>query len=437
MAFLKKLFCFVTKPHGSISGTERFRARLILSISGLFVLMTCFGLTSVLAIGHAPSGITNTHLFTAFIGLLAFGMLTTFALSKTTKYEWGIHLYNGLGFLTYGFYFLMPTVELFTIFSSFIGLTLLVASFFYKPKVFSFLFVGHALLTTLTLGFVVQGVTDNMIAITFATYVSYFSVVWVALHLHELKNIELQKEKVKTTTLTQMASMGEVAAGLAHEMSRPLAKIEFGTACIEAQLAAKELNIDEIKAQVTSVNQVVKKLSETIRELKEVSRERSVDYYEFYSIQEIVDEAKYLSENEILNAGVHFKVRPFMDLQIMCRPTDIIQVLVNLITNASKAIQKLPYDQKWIEVKIQLDDKYVYLEVEDGSEALSKDDVESIFRPFAKGGFSKSSRDISLGLSSQLIESHSGELYYNSRSVNSCFTVKVPILQTDIEPKAS
>lgn len=240
---------------------------------------------------------------------------------------------------------------------------------------------------------------------------------------------KLNEALEENSRMSKIASSAEVVTGLAHEFAAPIRRITQNVEFAEKYLLQQNPNIEKATEHLQKIHSSLIKMKKTVEIIKDEARNGVNDYYEFTSVQDIIAETKFLCENDILRHGVHFKINQFMEMQVMCRPTDIIQVLSNLVANSASAVSRLPYDQKWIELSVQFNDDYVFVEVTDGTEGLSEEQVNDVFKPYSAGEHSEGPRDLNLSLSQQIMLGIGGELYYNHKNVHTSFVVKFPIQQ--------
>ena len=112
------------------------------------------------------------------------------------------------------------------------------------------------------------------------------------------------------------------------------------------------------------------------------------------------------------------------DISIHCRPTQISQVLVNLIANSRHAIEELP--EKWIRISAKTEGKFVEIKVTDSGKGIPEDEVDKVFDAFYTSRGPLEASGLGLSIAKQIVESHNGSIEVVKDSPNTCFLVKLP-----------
>ena len=123
------------------------------------------------------------------------------------------------------------------------------------------------------------------------------------------------------------------------------------------------------------------------------------------------------------------KITVDQNFHLDCRPTQISQVLVNLINNSFEAIQDLP--EKWIEIHAEIKEERLLVMITDSGKGIPEAAAEKVMEPFLQP--KKLARGAGLGLSvaKGIIESHGGTIQLDRSSVNTRFVIDLPIHQAD------
>lgn len=200
---------------------------------------------------------------------------------------------------------------------------------------------------------------------------------------------------------SHMASVGEMASALAHEIRNPLAGISGA-----GQILRQDLKPDEPRYKVlTEILEQVDRLARAVSNIIRYARFQPLQL-ERVSLPQILDEALEAFEAQLKDSGINTNVEKEPDLPpIRVDSSQMQQVFMNLILNARKT---MPGGG---ELKIRFrsgaeNDKEVQIvEFEDTSPGLPPEHLEEIFKPF----YTKKSGDTGLGLSvAQKIVTHHG-----------------------------
>ncbi len=207
-----------------------------------------------------------------------------------------------------------------------------------------------------------------------------FKEVFVLLVSNLTNKIAIEQELKKKE---HFALIGEMSAGLAHEIRNPLASISGSI-----QYLHKELDLDHDARNLMEI--IIKesaRLSDSIEEFLQFTKSSPVEKEEFDLGKMINEIIEIVSFN---NRKVVFKKRYGIGNIVKADRKKINQVVWNIINNGIKAVNS----NGIIEINIYDEDKIIVLSVEDNGTGMNKEDVNRIFVPF----FSKFTSGIGLGM---------------------------------------
>ena len=284
---------------------------------------------------------------------------------------------------------------------------------------------------------------------------------------HELQSLNIRLEqrveeevtKSRTKDLVvmrqdKMASLGLLAAGVAHEINSPLSYItsnirvltdylrQMGayltlqqevlerTAAPEEQrrelaAAAQRLEIplilDDGPALIAESLEGVERVSLIVRNLKGFSR-MDAQEDEPADLTACLESALLIIQNELKYVAT--VVKEYQELPpILCQPGQLSQVFLNLLTNAGHAVAS----PGRITLKSRHDESFIYASVADNGHGIPEELRERIFEPFFTTKEVGKGTGLGLSISRDIIISHGGELLVESSvGVGTVFTVKLP-----------
>ncbi len=211
--------------------------------------------------------------------------------------------------------------------------------------------------------------------------------------------------------LSRVASIGEMASSLAHELNQPLTVIK-SYAGISLDMAKKNLGDAESDRQaelMTEINFQANRAAEIIRSLRAFLRKQSVQKSNV-DINLIVSQAFDLVRHELETASVVHMI----DLQpnlpvIQADPIQLQQVMVNLIQNAIDAMESnLTLSEKLLTISTTRTEQGIRVEVCDNGKGIAAGEEKKIFQSF----YTTKTNGLGLGLPicHSIIESHGGSL---------------------------
>jgi len=218
----------------------------------------------------------------------------------------------------------------------------------------------------------------------------------------------------------RLATIGQLSAGVAHELNEPLAGI-LGF----AQLAKKSRELPEqVGKDIERIVGAALHAREIVRKLLIFSRQIPTKKTSI-SLNDIIRDGLYFWESRCSKEGVElrYKLAPKLP-RIYADPSQIQQVLVNLVVNA---IQAMPKGGK-LDVSTHADGEFVHLVVEDTGIGMSDEILKQIFIPFFTTKDVGQGTGLGLPVVHGIVTAHGGAIEVQSaEDKGSRFEVKLPV----------
>jgi PAS domain S-box-containing protein len=203
----------------------------------------------------------------------------------------------------------------------------------------------------------------------------------------------------------KMASIGQLAAGIAHEVNTPLTNISLISANI-----SRMTDDPEIKNKLESLSEQRRIASNIVQSLLSFSRKVEPRLTSVNLSEIIMESLLALEETKPKNMVIHKDVQSDLP-SIIADSMQLRQVFTNIIDNAYDA---MPNGGELIIKTVQKDEGYIEIHIRDTGFGIPKEDLENIFNPF----FTKkeSGKGVGLGLSicHGIIQAHNGNIYVES-----------------------
>lgn len=228
----------------------------------------------------------------------------------------------------------------------------------------------------------------------------------------------LKKAEAKLIYTSKLASLGEMSAGIAHEINNPLAIID-GTA---SNLIKFANDPEKLNSKVQTIKMSVVRISKIVSGLKKFSGSGEKTVYANQSISSLLNDISTLVEIKSGRENVALKFETKTNAQIFCNSIEIEQVLINLISNAIDAVKALP--EKWVNISTHDDSKSVVLRVTDSGAGIPAKVREKIFDPFFTTKPTGEGTGLGLSISKGILDEHKASISVLASSPNTCFEIR-------------
>lgn len=239
-------------------------------------------------------------------------------------------------------------------------------------------------------------------------------------------NDETEKKKLeqKLNSQEKIHALGQLVAGVAHEIRNPLTSIKTFIDLLPRkydQPKFRESIIEHLPAEVNRLNKIV-------TDLLDYSRPRPPEKQRYNSVDGLISLLSFL---QITIERKQIVLEQFVEenLVFYIDPQQIRQVLLNLILNAIDAVEET--DEKKITINIEKENETTgKITITDTGRGIRKKDIGRIFEPF----YTNKEKGIGLGLSVsyKLIKENNGDIQVNSHpNQGTIFTVLLPLFETE------
>jgi signal transduction histidine kinase len=249
--------------------------------------------------------------------------------------------------------------------------------------------------------------------------------------MQQLRDSRTEIERLHRTQMSRaehLATLGELATGLAHEIRNPLAGIAGVIEIVGRDLPATS----PARAVVKDVRLEITRISRTLSDLLETARPRRPEVRRS-NLNTTVEHAIMLARQQVLSKPIKIELQKAPDLPDVEHDSDQIhQVLLNLLLNAVQAIERTGT----VSVEIGSREGYASVVVIDNGRGISTQNLPNIFRPFytTKGN----GTGLGLSLAHRIVEDHHGRIEVTSVvGSGSRFTVMLPFKVPVAHPAAS
>ncbi len=230
------------------------------------------------------------------------------------------------------------------------------------------------------------------------------------------------QSELRARNSSKMIALGEMSAGISHEINNPLTIITVSIDSARRKLRDGTLDSLETQAAFDRIKSSAQRISRILDGLRKFSRHGSNDPVIFVNVRKIVSNALVLIKTKIHQNQIEIKTVERHACELRCRESDILQALVQIISNAADAVakqQERKIDIEWSVVGTNLE-----LSVTDSGPGIPFDFIDKIAQPF----FTTKDPDVGTGLglsiATGLTRANDGSLELDRASSRTRFVLK-------------
>ncbi len=215
---------------------------------------------------------------------------------------------------------------------------------------------------------------------------------------------ELEETQSELLQTAKLAVLGEMAAGINHELNQPLqALLSYSE---NGQKFLQRGNQAQAQQNLAEIASIANTMAQTVAKFKIFSRKAKPDK-RINAVKEILDNTQVIVQPQLHRYQVNLHIQLAReDILAWCEPVMVGQVLVNLVSNAIQALEGRDNAEIWIRVFEQ--HNHTQIQVEDNGPGIELDVMAHIFEPF----FTTKEKGLGLGLtiSKRIIDAQGGSL---------------------------
>ncbi|MDD2401859.1 MAG: ATP-binding protein [Clostridia bacterium] len=219
---------------------------------------------------------------------------------------------------------------------------------------------------------------------------------------------QIRREKNELYEKNKLATIGEMVAGIAHEIRNPLTTIKGFVQLLEndkiSEVSSKR------KEYLSIIDNEIVRLNDLLNDLLQYTKPTQPHLIR-NDIEKIINDSKIILDPHFINHKIEFSTNIAKDMpEIYCDYNQIKQVIINIVFNAIDAMEKST--RKCLKVETIYDLKYIYIKIKDTGVGMSREIAEKVYDPF----FTTRNCGTGLGLSIcySIVHSHSGKINIKS-----------------------
>ncbi len=235
---------------------------------------------------------------------------------------------------------------------------------------------------------------------------------------------DLREKQEQIIQTGKLASLGQLAAGIAHEVNQPLTGISMGMDNVLYKISSKgTVEPEYLKAKCENMLQYVDRIRNIIEHIRVFSREQKTTSRENFNVNDAVRNACGLVQHQYRNHNVDLRLGLSDALPAVTGNVfKLEQVVINLLSNAKDAVDAAmkqagaPAGTRYIAVSTRAEDAHVIVEVSDNGIGIRPADLEKVFDPFFTTKPPNKGTGLGLSITYGLVKEMDGEIDVKSVS---------------------
>jgi PAS domain S-box-containing protein len=222
----------------------------------------------------------------------------------------------------------------------------------------------------------------------------------------------------------KMRALGDLVAGVAHEINNPLMASDTFLHLLENESPDNP----ELQKRVQLIRECNKRIQNIVKKLREFSRQAEFEIADM-NMNDAVLSVLEITRQQLLNQGIELRLNLGENLpRVLGDKNQIEQVLLNLISNARDAMDGKTRKVLTIQTELGQKGRHVEISVQDTGIGMTEEQVEQIFNPFFTTKDSDRGTGLGLSISYRILEAHQGKIEVKSKlNKGTTFTVSLPV----------
>jgi signal transduction histidine kinase len=259
------------------------------------------------------------------------------------------------------------------------------------------------------------------------------SIIGYVVAVYDLREVAALRNRLVTSG--RLAAVGQLAAGIAHEINNPLAYVRSNLGLLQSHWdgledrarkvagGADDLEANEGSEMIVECREGVERIASIVRDVGGFARQ-GPPTLESADLSELLDTAVRVATPQLRHrASVERDYATPLPL-VRCVPQELMQVFLNLVLNAAQAID----ERGTIRLETRAQGSDVWVRIEDDGRGLPEGGVGRIFDPFFTTKPVGEGTGLGLAISRQIVVKHGGEIGAEARDAGgTVFWLRMPV----------
>ncbi len=246
----------------------------------------------------------------------------------------------------------------------------------------------------------------------------------------ERRTKELKLVEAQLIHSSKLVSLGEMAAGVAHEINQPLNVIRITTTGIlhflrKGKIVSKEM----FEGELNNIDGQINRITKIIDHMRLFTTKSKIEYIQEVEINKpLQDSLSFVSQQLRIN-----QVKVILELGkalpvVLADANKLEQVFLNIITNAKDAMETIRGNEKKLYIRSFTKNNYVIVTIKDTGGGILKENRDKVFEPFFTSKDPGRGTGLGMSISYGIINEFSGKLTFETEeNVGTVFKIELPV----------
>lgn len=268
---------------------------------------------------------------------------------------------------------------------------------------------------------------NNRLMVIISVMIFVISAMSVSRWQLALVQEDIKRQQAEFNHNANLISLGEMSAGIAHEINNPLQILSLHNASLHRYLRKSENTPPKVFDQLIVIDKTITKISNMIIGLRSLSRNVSSDPLQVFTMAKVIEDVMNISSARLSNLGVEIIINDKSLNSVKGHSVQFSQVLINLMNNSIDAIAE--ETEKWIEIDAQDEHDTVKISFTDSGNGIPMSILNKIMQPFFTTKEPGKGTGLGLSISKSIIEKNGGKFYYDEHSRHTRFVIALPVAE--------
>jgi CheY-like chemotaxis protein len=244
-------------------------------------------------------------------------------------------------------------------------------------------------------------------------------------HYHDKLKDELAQKDTILYKQSKLATLGEMFENITHQWKQPLSVIALSNQNIKLQKEIGALTNEMLFSSLEDIESSTKHLSETVTDFRDFLNEET--QREYIELKEVIDKTLKLLSSKFKNKEIEI-IEDIEDLEVLSRKSELLQVFMNIFSNALDAYDTYAIDNKVIKVTAKKQNNAIVINIVDNAGGIDEAIMDSIFDKYVTTKQKNFGTGVGLYMSKKLVEeSLSGTISCSNENNGANFQISLPL----------